>query len=81
MSGMAMKIQEHMQIVGSCGNPVGKVDKVEGENIKLTKDSDPHGMGHHHTLPLSAVKSVEGDKVMLSMNSMEAKQQLAKTAG
>lgn len=71
MSGMAMQIQEHMEVVGSCGNHVGTVDKVEGERIKLTKKDDPDGGQHHHFLPLSAVASVEGGKVKLSMNHME----------
>ncbi|MDB5413396.1 MAG: hypothetical protein JWR10_1731 [Rubritepida sp.] len=76
----ATDIQEHMQIVGSCGNPVGKVDHVQGDQIKLTKDSDPHGMGHHHFLPLSQVKGVENGQVVLTVNAMEAKQSLTKQA-
>ncbi|MBS7809945.1 DUF2171 domain-containing protein [Roseococcus pinisoli] len=69
-------IKEHMQVVGSCGNPVGKVDHLDGDRIKLTRDSDPHGQGHHHYLPLSQVKGVEGDKVVLTVNSGEAKKSL-----
>jgi hypothetical protein len=69
-------IQEHMSIVGSCGNPVGTVDHVQGDHIKLTRSSDPHGQGHHHFLPLSHVKSVDEGKVVLNMNSEEAKKAL-----
>lgn len=69
----AADIKEHMQIVGSCGNPVGTVDHVEGGRIKLTRDSDPHGQGHHHYLPVSQVRDVEGGKVVLMMNSSEAR--------
>lgn len=72
----ATDIKEHMQVVGSCGNPVGKVDHVQGNQIKLTKDSDPHGQGHHHFLPLSQVKAVEDGKVVLTVNSEEAKKAL-----
>ena len=34
------KIREHMEVLGSDGQHVGTVDKVEGQRIKLTK-SDP----------------------------------------
>ena len=71
MSGMAMQIKEHMEVVGSCGNHVGTVDKLEGDRIKLTKNDDPDGGQHHHFLPMSAVASVEGNKVKLTMNHME----------
>lgn len=72
----ATDIKEHMPVVGSCGNPVGTVDHVQGDQIKLTKDSDPHGKGHHHFLPLSQVKGVENGKVVLTVNSEQAKQSL-----
>ncbi|MDB5375786.1 MAG: hypothetical protein JWR00_232, partial [Rubritepida sp.] len=29
----ATDIKEHMQVVGSCGNPVGTVDHVKGDQI------------------------------------------------
>jgi hypothetical protein len=72
----ASDIQEHMTIVGSCGNPVGTVDHVQGDHIKLTRSSDPHHQGHHHFLPLSHVKGVEEGKVVLNVNSEEAKKAL-----
>lgn len=77
----ASDIQEHMSIVGSCGNAVGTVDHVEGDHIKLTRSSDPHGQGHHHFLPLSQVKGVEQGKVVLNMNSEEAKKALLAQPG
>ncbi|MFL1464016.1 DUF2171 domain-containing protein [Roseococcus sp. DSY-14] len=78
---MMHDIGEHMEIVGSDGTMVGKVDKVEGDRIKLTKDSDPHGQGHHHYLPVSAVQSTQGGKVMLEMSGAEAKQKLSSQMG
>ena len=78
---MMHDISEHMEIVGSDGTMVGKVDKVEGDRIKLTKDSDPHGQGHHHYLPVSAVQSTQGGKVMLQMSGSEAKQRLKQQMG
>lgn len=73
---MAIEITEHMEIVGSDGGTVGKVDKLEGDRIKLTKDSDPHHAGHHHYIPVSSVQSTEGGKVTLKMGASEAKQSL-----
>lgn len=69
-------IKEHMAVVGSCGNPVGTVDHVQGDAIKLTRDSCPHGQGLHHFIPLNQVTKVEDGKVVLAMNSEEAKQSL-----
>ena len=68
MSGstFASQIEEHMAVVGSDGEHVSTVDKVEGDRIKLTKQDDPDGSGqHHHYLPVSAVASVEGGEVRL----------------
>jgi hypothetical protein len=31
----ASDIREHMDVVGSCGNMLGRVDHVEGSNIKV----------------------------------------------
>ena len=37
-------IREHMKIIGKDGAPVGTVDRVEGNRIKLTKKDS--GGGH-----------------------------------
>jgi hypothetical protein len=44
-------LREHMDVYASCGTKVGRVDHVEGDTIKLTKNDSPDGM--HHTIPLS----------------------------
>ena len=72
MSAQTRQIQEHMEVVGSCGNHVGTVDHVEDNRIKLTRSDDPDGGEHHHFLPLTAVKAVENGKVVLQMNHIEA---------
>jgi hypothetical protein len=63
-------IREHMQVVDAEGAPVGKVDAIEGDRIKLTRSSTSSGMGrhegHHHFIPKGLVADVEGDKVRLS---------------
>ncbi len=63
-------IREHMKVIDAEGAPVGKVDAVEGDRIKLTRDSTSSGMGshegHHHFIPTGLVADVEGDRVRLS---------------
>ncbi|MDQ3074329.1 MAG: DUF2171 domain-containing protein [Pseudomonadota bacterium] len=41
------QIREHMDVIDSAGERVGKVDGVEGERIKLSKDSSSDGKHHH----------------------------------
>jgi hypothetical protein len=62
-------IREHMEIVGSDGKHVGKVDHVKGSEIELTRAM---AVGPHHMLPLDLVQSVD-DKVRLSVTEDEAK--------
>jgi hypothetical protein len=62
-------IREHMDVMGSCGNKLGRVDHVEADSIKLTKNDSPDGM--HHFIPLSWVQKVD-DRVHLSKNCGEA---------
>ena len=67
-----------MEVVGSCGNHVGTVDKLEGDRIKLTKQDDPDGSGaHHHYIPGSNVASVENGRVKLTMPAEQAKSMAA----
>jgi hypothetical protein len=74
------KIREHMEVVGSDGQPVGKVDRVEGNRIKLAK-SDPAAQGQHHYIPLDSVGSVEGNAIRLRQTAQEAKRQWQGGAG
>jgi len=62
-------IRPHMDVIASCGTRVGVVDRVEGDAIKLTKDSCGDGM--HHFLPTSMVSRVD-NHVHLNKNSAEA---------
>lgn len=66
------QIRERMNIRGSDGYPVGKVDKVEGAWIKLTKDG-PDEFGQHHYIEIKEVRSVEDDVVCLNQTADEAK--------
>jgi hypothetical protein len=62
------EIREHMLVIDAEGAPVGKVDSLEGDRIKLTRDSSGMGSheGHHHFIPRGLVADIEGDTVRLS---------------
>ena len=63
-------ITEHMEVVGSDGKHVGRVDHVKGGEIELAK-MDFQAMGKHHMIPLSWIEYVD-DKVHLSLDRTEA---------
>ena len=62
------QVREHMQVIDAEGTPLGKIDRIEGDRIKLTRDSSCAGSheGHHHFVPAGLVADVEGDTVRLS---------------
>jgi hypothetical protein len=68
----ASNIREHMPVIGSCGNKLGDVDRVEGDSIKLTKGSSPDGQ--HHFIPSKWVEKVD-DAVRLNKDCGEAKRE------
>jgi hypothetical protein len=37
-----------MKVLGKDGVPVGTVDRVEGDRVKLTKKDSPEGHKDHH---------------------------------
>jgi len=67
-------IREKMKVIGSDKQPVGTVDKVEGERIKLTRN-DPQAGGQHHYIPADWVDTIEGDQVRLRQKAQEARMQ------
>jgi hypothetical protein len=69
---MQQNIKEHMDVLGSDGGFVGKVDHLEGSEIKLTKSSDTSGQ--HHFIPLDWVSNVDA-KVHLSKAAGDVKNQ------
>ena len=62
----AAEIHEHMDVVDARGSRVGKVDRVEGDSLKLTKNDSPDG--RHHFVPMSWISNVDA-QVHLKMNS------------
>jgi hypothetical protein len=65
-----MRIKEHMEVAGSDGEHVGTVDKVENDQIKLTKtDSADH---QHHLLPFDLVDRIADNRVYLKVTKSQA---------
>lgn len=73
-------IKEHMEVIGADGAFVGRVDKVEGDRIKLTKKdsgaeiegAEGAHSGHHHYISVGLVADVESDQVRLSATAANA---------
>jgi hypothetical protein len=68
----ASQISEHMDVVGSDGRHVGRVDRVRGDEIELTKLDLGAGL-KHHMIPLSWVDYVDTDEVRLNLTKDAAK--------
>lgn len=66
------EIREHMEVVGSDGGHVGRVDHVLGQDIELAK-LDLAGGLKHHLIPLTWVDHIEDDKVCLNLTQDAAK--------
>ncbi|KRB49567.1 MAG: DUF2171 domain-containing protein [Pseudomonadota bacterium] len=65
-------IREHMEVIGSDGGHVGRVDHVIGEDIELAK-LDLGGGLKHHLIPASWVDDVANEKVRLNLTKDAAK--------
>lgn len=65
------QIREHMEVLGSDGAHVGKVDHLDNGAIKFTKSDGPKA-GQHHWLSLELVDSVDADVVRLTVPAEEA---------
>lgn len=69
------RIQDDMEVVGSDGQRIGRVDHLDAGNaIKLAKE-DPDSGGKHHWIPTDWVDDVEGDRVRLSKPRDEVRNQ------
>jgi hypothetical protein len=62
------EVRELMEVVGSCGNHVGRVEAVEGHSIKLARGADDQT----HYISLEWVASV-GQTVRLDVTAAEAR--------
>jgi hypothetical protein len=68
----ASQIREDMEVVGSDGGHVGKVDHVMGAEIELAKLDFGSGF-KHHLIPLTWVDTIQDDKVCLNITKDAAK--------
>jgi hypothetical protein len=68
----ASQIREHMEVLGSDGGHVGKVDHIQGTEIELAKLDLGSGF-KHHLIPLTWVEQIEDDKVRLNLTKDAAK--------
>ena len=68
----ASQIREHMEVIGSDGGHVGKVDHVQGDQIELSKMDLGSGF-RHHLIPITWVETVQDDKLCLNMTKDAAK--------
>ena len=66
------RVKEHMEVVGSDGGHVGKVDCTRGDRIVLTRSDEASG-GIHHAIPCAWIDRVD-DKVILNIEAEEARQ-------
>jgi hypothetical protein len=68
------RIKKNMEVIGADGVHIGTVARVEGGKIRLTTADSGEGRhkGHHHFIDLSLVADVEGKKVRLSANAVDA---------
>jgi hypothetical protein len=66
------EIRPHMDVISSCGCNMGKVDHLEGDAIKLTKNDSTDGK--HHFIPKNWVDRVD-NHVHLRKNAEETRQE------
>lgn len=65
-------IREHMEVIGSDGGHIGRVDHVIGDDIELAKLDLGSGL-KHHLIPVSWVDDVVDEKVRLNLTKDAAK--------
>ena len=66
----AAQVTEHLEVLSSDGQHVGRVDHVRGDEIELAR-LDRTTQGKHYMIPLSWVDHVD-DRVHLNVSSEQA---------
>ena len=67
---MVSQAREHMDVVGSDGETLGKVDRIAGDRIILTKSDSPDG--RHHSIPCTMVDKIEENRILLDCTAEDA---------
>ncbi len=62
-----IRIKEHMEIASHDSLHVGTVDKVEGDNIKLTKSDS--GDDIHHFISMDDVDRIDDNRIYLKKDA------------
>lgn len=69
---MLSQLTEHMDVVGSDGETVGKVDHIKSDKIILTKNDSADG--RHHVIGCSRFDRIEDGKLFLDQPAAEIQQ-------
>lgn len=67
------QIREGQTVYGSDGEPIGTVEALSGQLLRLN-GPDSSEEGAHHFIDLAFVASVEGERITLLVPSSEAKE-------
>lgn len=69
---LIQQLTEHMDVVGSDNEPVGKIDHIKSDRIILTKNDSPDG--RHHVIGCSRFDRVEDGRLILDQPASQIQQ-------
>lgn len=69
---LTAQLTEHMEVVGSDNEPVGKIDHIKSDRIILTKSDSPDG--RHHVIGCSRFDRVEDGRLILDQPASQIQQ-------
>lgn len=69
---LIQQLTEHMDVVGSDNEPVGKIDHIKSDRIVLTKNDSPDG--RHHVIGCSRFDRVEDGRLILDQPASQIQQ-------
>ncbi|QIK95401.1 DUF2171 domain-containing protein [Sphingomonas sp. HDW15A] len=69
---LVSQLTEHMEVVGSDNEPIGKIDHIKSDRIILTKNDSPDG--RHHVIGCSRFDRVEDGRLILDQPAAQIQQ-------
>ena len=69
---LVQQLTEHMEVVGSDNEPIGKIDHIKSDRVILTKSDSPDG--RHHVIGCSRFDRVEDGKLILDQPASQIQQ-------